>query len=84
MIVTHRYQEGVKSAVIDDDAKYIVHLGSNRTVSCTFLQVEEGPKQDLVHEAPLQEVYALEEGSNKINIVYSSDSESMSSFKPRF
>ncbi|KAL0895179.1 hypothetical protein ABMA27_013627 [Loxostege sticticalis] len=53
LIMSHRYETGIKQAVIDADNQYVVHLAGNGTVSCTYLH---GDREDLRHEPHYDEL----------------------------
>lgn len=72
LILTHRYEDGIKSAVIDDKNRYILALSASGTVSCTYLR--KNLMQELVHEAPEMEKYSADEGAQFI-IIHGSESE---------
>ncbi|CAG9784145.1 unnamed protein product [Diatraea saccharalis] len=41
LLVTHRYEQGIKQAVIDTENEYMVHLAGNKTVACVFLHSDD-------------------------------------------
>lgn len=40
-IFCHRYETGVKQALVDAENKYIVHIGGNRTLAVTYLHADD-------------------------------------------
>ncbi|CAH0726230.1 unnamed protein product, partial [Brenthis ino] len=49
LIVTHRYESGVKQAVIDADNRYIVSLANNKALAVHFLHEEKSQRRELQH-----------------------------------
>ncbi|KAJ8729123.1 hypothetical protein PYW08_000704 [Mythimna loreyi] len=75
MIVTHRYEKGIKSATIDGQRRYVVHLGGNGTLSCVFLKKSDYPPEDLVHRPPAKKTYEInvEANINTFSIIHHND-----------
>ncbi|XP_047515252.1 cilia- and flagella-associated protein 43 [Pieris napi] len=72
LAVTHRYESGIKQAIIDANATCIAHLGGNKTMVVHHLH---GLKQELqveVHHEPPQ-MDAFEESLNTITIINERD-----------
>lgn len=71
--VTHRYESGIKQAVIDANTTYIAHLAGNKSMVIHYLH---GHKQELQtevhHESPPMDLF--EEGINTITIINERDS----------
>lgn len=38
LVITHRYEHGIKQAVIDDSSTYIAHVADNNTCAVTALR----------------------------------------------
>ena len=76
MNITHRYEGGVKSAMIGGNNQYIVHISANNTLACVFLRKSNYPSEPLVHRTPDSEVFNIDEEAkiNVINIIHRSDS----------
>ncbi|CAH0602825.1 unnamed protein product [Chrysodeixis includens] len=72
LILTHRYEDGIKSAVIDNKNRYILALSSSGTVTCTYLR--KTPMPELIHEAPeIMEKFGSEQDANKFIVIHESD-----------
>ncbi|XP_063839053.1 uncharacterized protein LOC135088095 [Ostrinia nubilalis] len=50
LVMSHRYESGVRQAVIDADNQFVIHLAGNRTVACAFLHDRDDLKHEPVHE----------------------------------
>ncbi|XP_028044067.1 cilia- and flagella-associated protein 43 isoform X1 [Bombyx mandarina] len=48
LVASHRYELGIKQAIIDADNKFVVHIGRNNTLCCTCL------REELAGELPLE------------------------------
>ena len=72
LVVTHRYESGVKQAVIDSENRFIVSLAHNKNVAVHYLRrLKE--RRDLCHTTP--DLSLFEKATNTISIISQSDSE---------
>ncbi|CAH2104151.1 unnamed protein product [Euphydryas editha] len=67
IIVTHRYECGVKQAVIDAENRYIVSLANNKTLAIHFLHREQSQRRELLHTPPDPRLF--NESINTITII---------------
>ncbi|XP_045762640.1 cilia- and flagella-associated protein 43 isoform X2 [Maniola jurtina] len=69
LIVSHRYELGVKQAVIDTGTNFIVHLAENKTMAVHYLlRDHEYEIQELRHTPP--DLSMFDEETNTINLFY--------------
>ncbi|CAK1544292.1 unnamed protein product [Leptosia nina] len=72
LVVTHRYEYGIKQALIDDNGTFIAHLAGNKTFVVHYLHGQNEEYQNEVHhEAPPIEFF--EESLNTITIINERD-----------
>lgn len=70
LVVSHRYEGGVRQAVAAGDAAYLAHLGRNHTVALHYLRSTRD--RDLCLEPPEKTLF--DEANNTISIIGDFDS----------
>ncbi|XP_059058121.1 cilia- and flagella-associated protein 43 [Achroia grisella] len=69
LIVTHRYETGIRQAVTDSERSYIAHLAGNRTIA--LLQLHDRGDPEPLHEPLKETIY--ERSVNLISIIDQGD-----------
>ncbi|KAI8428342.1 hypothetical protein MSG28_002530 [Choristoneura fumiferana] len=68
LVVTHRYESGIRQAVIDSHNKYIAHQAGNHTVAVQYLNSKRPElKADPKHETP--DLKFFDESLHRLNII---------------
>lgn len=70
--MTHRYEGGVKQAVIDAENRYIVSLANNKTLAVHFLHKNQSERRELLHTPP--DLSIFNESVNTITIINENES----------
>ncbi|KAM3957531.1 cilia- and flagella-associated protein 43 [Aphomia sociella] len=68
-IVTHRYESGIRQALIDSERSCVIHLAGNQTIAFMELNDSGGPEPQ--HEPPNESIY--DKSLNVITIINQSD-----------
>ncbi|XP_035446277.2 cilia- and flagella-associated protein 43 [Spodoptera frugiperda] len=70
LIVTHRYEYGVKSAVVDEHGDFLIHLAVGGTMACTFLRKRDQGFSEFAHTAPSDATCKTDDRANIISIIH--------------
>ncbi|XP_022821097.1 cilia- and flagella-associated protein 43 isoform X2 [Spodoptera litura] len=73
LIVTHRYEYGVKSAVVDANGDFFLHLAVGGTMACTFLRRRDQELGDITHNAPSDATCKTDDKANTITVIHYND-----------